>query len=83
MSPAIHLAFEHFETVNLALDRTGAPGQSQPGFHRFVVVSQTIGKPLKCDEAARYRSLQPGIEALRLALTHELSKTLSQINGFG
>ena len=47
------------------------------------VVSQAFGKPLKCRETTLGGSLQPGIKTLRLALTHELSKTLSEINGVG
>jgi len=83
IGPAIHLTFKHLQSVNLAFDWAGAPGQRQPGFHRLIVVSQATRKPLKGLEATLARLLQPEIKTLRLVLTHEASKTLAPLHRFG
>ena len=37
MCAAKHLPLQHFEAVNVALDRPGTPGQRDPSFDRLIV----------------------------------------------
>ena len=43
---AKHLTFQHFETIDMALDRAGRPGQGHPRFDRLVVLRQPFRKAL-------------------------------------
>src|SRR2546427_9725990 len=41
---AKHLAFHHFEAIDMALDRPATPGQRDPGFDGLVAVLQPRGE---------------------------------------
>jgi hypothetical protein len=43
---AEHLALEHFEALDVPLDRAGRPGQGPPGFDCRLVLVQPGGKAL-------------------------------------
>ena len=73
---AQHLAFHHFQPVDVPLDRAGTPGQGDAGFHRRIVLAQSVGKALQGLQGTGRRALQPGIEALRLPLAHQGRKLL-------
>src|SRR4029434_4937370 len=60
--PAKHLAFQHFEAVDMPLDRAGRPGQGHPGFDRLVVLIQPFRKALPGLQRASGRALEPGIQ---------------------
>ena len=38
--PAKHLAFHHFEAINMPFDRAGTPRQRDAGFHGLIVLLQ-------------------------------------------
>ena len=44
--PAKHLTFQHFEAIDMPLDRAGTPGQRHTGFDRLVVLIQPFRKAL-------------------------------------
>src|SRR2546428_441771 len=44
--PTKHLAFQHFQPVNVPLDGTRTPGQGASRFHRFVILVQPGGEAL-------------------------------------
>ena len=77
---AEHLAFHHFQPVDVPLDRAGTPRQGDTGFDRLIVLAEPARKALQGLERTGSRALQPGIEALRLALAHELCKVLREVD---
>src|SRR5262249_52002642 len=77
---AKHLAFHHFQPVDVPLDRAGTPGQGDAGFDRLIVLAEPARKALQGLERTGSRALQPGIEALRLALAHEVGKVLREVD---
>src|SRR5215831_21361383 len=77
---AKHLAFHHFQPVDVPLDRAGTPRQGDAGFDRLIVLAEPARKALQGLERTGSRALQPGIEALRLALAHELGKVLREVD---
>jgi hypothetical protein len=81
--PAKHLAFQHFEAINMPFDRAGTPGQSDAGFHGLIVLTQAGGEALQGLQRTGRRALKPGIEALRLPLADQGRKVLREVNGFG
>ena len=44
---AKHLAFHHFQPVDVPLDRAGTPGQGDAGFHGRIVLAQPTRKALQ------------------------------------
>ena len=80
---AKHLAFHHFQPVDVPLDRPITPRQRDAGFHRRIVLIQPRGKALEGFQGARRGASQPGIKGFRLALADELRKVLGEVNGFG
>jgi hypothetical protein len=50
---------------------------------RLIVLAEPARKALQGLERTGSRTLQPGIEALRLALAHELGKVLREVDGLG
>ena len=48
---AKHLTFQHFETIDMALDRAGRPGQGHPRFDRLIVLRQPFRKRCKASSA--------------------------------
>src|SRR5712691_6411545 len=81
--PAEHLAFQHFEAVDMPLDRAGRPGQGHPGFDRLVVLIQPFRKALPGLQRAGGRALEPGIELLGLALAYQGGKVLRKVDRLG
>jgi hypothetical protein len=80
---AHHLAFEHFETINMPLDGARTPAQGHAGFHCSVVLIQPSGKTLQGLQRTGGRALQPGIKMLRLPLAHKGQKVLREVNRLG
>jgi hypothetical protein len=78
-----HLPFEHFEAIDMALDRTSGPLQRHPGFDRRIVLAEPMGKALEGLEGPRGGTLEPGIELCRLPLPHELNHVLCQVGRLG
>ena len=81
-SSAIHLPFEHFETIDLPLNWPRAPTQGDARFDGIIIRPQAIGKALKRLETTGGGTLEPTIELAGLTLTHELGKVLGQRDGF-
>src|SRR2546427_6324149 len=65
---AKHLALQHLEVVDVPLDGTRAPGESDARFDRFVVLIQSFCKALQGLQRTGGRALQPGIKLRRLPL---------------
>src|SRR5258707_14225516 len=78
-----HLTFQHFETIDMAIDRAGRPGQGHPRFDRRIVVPEPVGKALQGLQRTSRRALQPGLQRVRLPLAHELGKVLREVHGLG
>src|SRR5207248_7535522 len=67
--PAKHLALEHFEAVDMPLDRARIPGQRHPGFDCLVILVEPCREASHGVHSTCGGALQPGIEAFRLPLT--------------
>jgi hypothetical protein len=80
---ADHLAFHHFQAVDVPLDRAGAPGQCHARCDGGIVIAEPTGKALHGLQRTRARPLQPRIEVLGLPLAHELEKVLREVDGLG
>src|SRR5207245_9222008 len=76
--PAKHLAFQHFEAINMPFDRAGTPRQRDAGFHGFIVLMQAGSEALHSLQRTGHGALEPGIEALRLPLADQGRKILRQ-----
>src|SRR6266568_1617792 len=61
---AEHLTLEHLQTIAVPLDRAGAPGESDTGFDRGVVLREPGGEAAYGLHRTGGRALEPGIEAL-------------------
>src|SRR6266571_3893871 len=59
---AKHLALEHFQTVDVSLDRAATPGERHTRFDRRVLLVQPQGKASQGLQRTGGRALQPGIE---------------------
>src|SRR4029450_6184110 len=79
--PTKHLAFQHFQPVNVPLDGTRTPGQGDSRFHRFVILVQPGSEALYGVHGTRGGAREPGIEALRLQWADEGGKVLRQVDG--
>jgi len=67
----------------MPFDRAGTPAERHARFDGRIVLPEACGKALKRRQGTLRGTLQPGIELLRLALAHQVSKRLGQRNGFG
>src|SRR4029434_6228048 len=81
--PAKHLALEHFEAVDMPLDRARIPGQRHPGFDRLVILVEPCREASHGVHSTCGGALQPGIEAFRLPLTDEAREILRQVDCLG
>ena len=57
---AKHLPLQHFQTVDVALDRPGTPRQRAPGFDGLIVLRQSGGKAAQGFQRTVGGALQPG-----------------------
>src|SRR6267378_6606551 len=78
-----HLAFEHFETIDMPLDRAGRPGQSHACFDRLVILIQPFRKALQGLQRTGRRALQPGVKRFRWLLADQGRKVLRQVDRLG
>jgi hypothetical protein len=69
--PAKHLALEHFQTVDLPLDRAATPGERHTSFDRRILLVQPQGKASQGLQRAGGRPLQRGIQGRRLSLVDQ------------
>src|SRR5262249_49370723 len=67
---AEHLAFEHFEPVDVALDWAGAVGQGQAVADGVQVAAQVGGEASQWREGVVFDSGDPGVEAVAVAAGH-------------
>jgi hypothetical protein len=81
--PTIHLAFQHFQAIDMALHRAARPGQGHPGCDGGIVVAEPTRKASYGFQRTRTRPLQPRIQGLRLALAHEVGKVLREVDRLG
>ena len=83
MGAAKHLALQHFEAIDMPLDRASRPGQSDPSFNRLVVLIQPFRKALQGFQRAGGRALQPGIKLGRLPLADQRGEIFGEVDGLG
>ena len=67
----------------MPFDWAGTPRQCDAGFDSLVVLTEPCSKALHGFQRTGSRPLQPGIEALGLALADQGRKVLREVNGFG
>ena len=68
---AKHLAFEHFEAVDMPLHGTRTPGERDTRLDGRIVITQPVGKALQGLQGTAGGALQPGIALRRLPLTDQ------------
>jgi hypothetical protein len=83
VGPAIHLALQHFQAIDMALDRPIAPGHGDPSLNGVVVLVEPLGKVAQGLQRTAGRALEPRIELRRLPLADQSGKVLRQVNGLG
>ena len=83
MGAAKHLALQHFEAIDMPLDRASRPGQSAPSFDRLVVLIQPFHKTLQGFQWAGRRTLQPGTTLGRLPLAGQRGEIFGEVDGLG
>ncbi len=67
--PPIHLALDHLETVDMALDDTVTVPRAQRRLHCFQIAFQSTGKPAQFGGSAGTRFLDPSRKSRLLALS--------------
>jgi hypothetical protein len=67
---AEHLAFEHLEPVDVALDRPGAVGQGEAGAHGVEVAAQVGGEGGQGWKGVVFDGGDPGVEPVAVAAGH-------------
>ena len=80
-SSAKHRALQHFQSVNLVLDRAGTPLELDPSMYRLVVTTQAGGEALEWLERASRRLLQPAIKRHHITSTNQRCKGFGQADG--
>ena len=80
---AKHLALQHFQAVDVPLDRAGRPRQGDAGFDRCIVLAEPARKALDGLQCPGGGAREPGIKALRLPLADEGRKVLREGNRLG
>ena len=80
---AKHLALQHFEAIDMPLDRARIPGQRHPSFDRLVILVEPGREASYGVHSTRGGALQPGIEALGLPLADEGREILRQVDRLG
>ena len=69
--PAKHLAFQHFEAVNVPLDWARTPRQGHPSFDCLVVLIQSCGEASQSLDRTGGGAREPQIELRRLPLADQ------------
>src|SRR2546425_5509442 len=77
---AKHLPLQHFQTVDVALDRPGTPRQGDAGFDRLIVVAEPGRKALHGLQGTGGCTLEPRIELVRLPLAYQSGKVLREVD---
>src|SRR5258708_25773462 len=80
---AIHLPFQKFQAMHLALRLAVAPLQGEASFHRIVIFFQSSSKALKLGDAFFSHAIEPLIQALALSLPQHGREFLDQLVGLG
>ncbi len=80
---AKHLAFQHLEAIDMALDRSIGPGHGHPGFDRIVILRQPLRKASQSLQRTGGCPLEPRIEGRGLPLADQLRKVLRQVDRLG
>src|SRR5467141_3650331 len=76
--PSIALTLEQLQAVDMALDRTIAPGQGEPRCDRREILLQALGKACERLNPARRCLGHPRLQGVAPALPHERQKRLAQ-----
>src|SRR5229473_2046046 len=77
---AKHLPLQHFQTVDVALDRPGTPRQGDAGFDRLIVVAEPGRKALHGLQGTGGCTREPRIELVRLPLAYQRGKVLREVD---
>ena len=78
MRPAIHVALEHLQTVDVPFHGAATPGQGDACFDCRIVALETFRYALKRGQRACCRLLQPRIEPIRLPDTEDLRNAVGE-----
>ena len=77
---AKHLPLQHFEAVDVPLDRAIGPRQGHARFDGRIVVAEPTGKAAQGLQRTCARPRQPWIQMRGLPLAHHLRKVLRQVH---
>ncbi len=80
---AIHLPFQKFQAMHLALRLAVASLQGEASFHRIVIFFQPRSKALKLWDAFFFHPIEPLIQALALSLPQHGREFLDQLVSLG
>src|SRR6266487_329334 len=78
MGTAKHLALEKFEAVDMALRGPITPGQRASSTYSSIVSTNAVDKAAQFRHTALFRSLEPGVQCLRLLFFEQGHKFLAQ-----
>ncbi len=81
VSLAVHLAFEQFESRNLALHLSVAVRLRQPRSHRLIVAPKSGRETFEFARSLRFDTRQPPIERIGLVLPDHRHELLGQLIG--
>ena len=80
---AIHLPFQKFQAMHLALRLAVAPLQGEASFHRIVIFFQSESLALELWDAFFFHPIEPLIQPLALLLPQHGRECLDQLVGLG
>jgi hypothetical protein len=81
--PAIHLAFEQLEAIDVSFDRSPTPEIAQGRVHRRVVVAEAVGKADELHQTRLLALFQPAVQASGNAVGQDRVKRQEQVLGLG
>src|SRR5258708_17661408 len=78
MSATKHLAFQKFEPVDMAFRSAITPLRRESGANRGIIATYPVDKTGEFSHMARFGSVEPGVQCLRLAVFEQGHKLLAQ-----
>ncbi len=78
MSATKHLAFEKFEPIDMPLRSAVTPRQGAGRANSSIVSTNAVDKAAQFRHTALFRSLEPGVQCLRLLFFEQGHKFLAQ-----
>jgi hypothetical protein len=81
LSPPIHLPFQAFQSVDLALRLTLTPRQRTRGRNCLVILLHALGEPFEFRDLTAFRCFDPLLQVLRSAFSQNTQEVLTQLIG--